>query len=103
MSEAVQAAATARGCVWSPRELDHPNGDLCKREGACLDRTREEIIAVLPHLTAGLAELIAQHEEVYDFEVSRMMCSCGDPYTEGLMSEHLSSVIAEELQRRVEG
>lgn len=36
------------------------------------------------------AREVAQHEEVYDENLDRMVCACGDDYTEGLMPEHIA-------------
>lgn len=47
------------------------------------------------HLLSGeaverAAREVAQHEEVYDENLDRMVCACGDDYTEGLMPEHIA-------------
>lgn len=51
----------------------------------------------------ALAAIESEHEEVYDHDLGRNVCACGDDYTEGLMSEHRARAILAVFEVRPRG
>ncbi len=46
-----------------------------------------------PAVIEAMERAVAEHEEVYDETLDRLVCSCGDNYTEGVMSGHIALAV----------